>query len=343
MENKYISLKDMLVRYEKEPETTYLWNGVKDKSFGLIYGPSKSGKTIFCENLAMHLASGKTDYFGYPLDGTPKKVLFIGLEEFWRNRVERNKKQFESFSVAEQQLIGNNYKYQEIDFNRLIINETHFSELDELIKTSDAQIVFIDSITRMNSGKLEESHNAEKIMQRLRSLCYDNQITLFCIHHTPKMQDTPITMDKIKGSSAFAQEADFAIGVSCTSNKVRYMKNVFFRYAPDDDDVVKEFIIEPSCMLTPTGDATEEELLRKTDRRTSTNIDAMASMINGNANTTLSTAECVEYFISELGIKERQIKYNLTELVKEGKIQNPSWGVYASIDYQTNNEDGHGV
>lgn len=333
----------MLVRFDKEPETTYLWNGVKDKSFGLIYGPSKSGKTIFCENLAMHLASGRSEYFGYTLAGVPKKVLFIGLEEFWRNRVERNKKQYECFNEQEQKLIGENYNYQEVDFNRLIVNESHFKELDELIKTSGAEIVFIDSITRMNSGKLEDSQNAEKIMQRLRALCYDNQITLFCIHHTPKMQDSAITMDKIKGSSAFAQEADFAIGVSCTSNKIRYMKNVFFRYAPDDDDMVKEFVIEASCILTNTGEATEDELLKKTDRRSSTNIDKMATYINASTDTTLTTAQCIDYFTSELDIKERQIKYNLTELVKTGKIKSISKGTYAAKSYSSQSDQAHGA
>ena len=51
-----------------------------EKSFGLVFGPSKSGKTIFCENLAMSIAMGKTDFFGYKLDGIPKKEYWIQMQ-----------------------------------------------------------------------------------------------------------------------------------------------------------------------------------------------------------------------------------------------------------------------
>lgn len=334
MEKKFNSLEEMLVRYEKEPETKYLWNGVKDKSFGLVFGPSKSGKTIFCENLAMQLAAGKKSYFGYELDGTPRKVLFIGLEEFWKNRMERNKKQFLSFSEEDRKTIGSNYLYQSVDFDRMIINKEQWNKLLDLIKSSDTEVVFIDSITRMNPGKLEDSHNAEIIMQRLRNLCYDNGITLFCIHHTPKMQDCPITMDKIKGSAVFAQEADFAIGINCTTKKARYMKNVFFRYAPDDDENVTEFVINESTMLEHVGEPSEYEILNRTDRRRNTSSkEKMASYINSNTSTTYSTDELVGYFESNLDIKERQIKTYLSNLVKEGKVLSPQRGLYTSLDY----------
>ena len=82
----------------------------------------------------------------------------------------------------------------------------------------------------MNPGKIEQSETAELIMQSLRNICYDLNITLICIHHTPKMYDTAITIDKIKGSSVFAQESDFAFGVNRTSLGHRYLKEVFFRF-----------------------------------------------------------------------------------------------------------------
>ncbi len=324
----------MLALYEKEPKTNYLWSGVKDKSFGLIFGPSKSGKTIFCENLAMHLAAGKSNYFGYKLDGNPKRVLFVGLEEFWKNRAERNRKQLYSYDEKDRGLISENYISQAIDFDRLIVNNDQWKKLLDLVKSSKAEIVFIDSITRMSPGKLEDSKNAEIVMQQLRNLCYDNGITLFCIHHTPKMQDCPITMDKIKGSAVFAQEADFAIGINCTTNKARYMKNVFFRYAPDDDESVKEFNINADTTLNYIGDPLEQEMLNRTDRRRdSSNKDQISYYINSNTSLTYSTDELIGYFESNLDIKERQIKSNLSILVKEGKILNPKRGLYASINY----------
>jgi RecA-family ATPase len=214
--------------YGEMPVTKMLWNGVKEKSFGLIFGPPKSGKTIFCENLAISIAIGRDSYFDYQLDGIPKKVLFIGLEETFQSRIGRNSLQFETLSEDEKLLMDENYEVQELEFPRFIINNENWTTLSDSIKNSGAEVVFIDSITRMNHGKLEDGKTAEEIMSKLRNISQDLDVTLFAIHHTPKLHGNPITMDSIKGSSVFAQESDFAVGISRTERKHRYMKNIFF-------------------------------------------------------------------------------------------------------------------
>ena len=121
--------------------------------------------------------------------------------------------------------------------------------MENLIEESEASTVVIDSITRLNHGRLEESKTAEEILQKLREMSYRQGITLICIHHTPKMNGRPLTMDSIKGSSVFAQESDFAIGVNKANNGQRYLKNVFFRYAPDDFETVTTMSINSNIWL----------------------------------------------------------------------------------------------
>lgn len=79
---KAMTFAEMKELYKTAPKPDYLFRGIKVGSFGMIYGPAKSGKSIFCENLAMHFACGRNNYLGSKLKGTSKKTLFISLEEF---------------------------------------------------------------------------------------------------------------------------------------------------------------------------------------------------------------------------------------------------------------------
>lgn len=249
IEKFFMTLSEMLEEKKKRPKSKFLFSGIKENSMGLIFGPSKSGKTIFCENLGMKIAMGADEYFGYQLEGTPKRVLFVGLEEFWENRVERNNLQLKALDDNQKQLVSENFLVQPIDFMTKINGENDWEKLEEMIVNSKAEVVFIDSITRMNSGKLENSSDSEKLMQRLRDICYRTKVTLICVHHTPKMGDKIIDIDSIKGSSTFAQESDFAIAVTKAYTGKRYVKEIFFRYAAVNEEYVKEFLITPSIWL----------------------------------------------------------------------------------------------
>lgn len=343
-QKRFLTLNEMMSCYKTQPKTTYLWSGIKEKSFGLVFGPSKSGKTIFCENLAMSIAMGKKDFFGYPLDGTPKKVLFVGLEEFWHNRAERNKMQYHSLIDSEQLLIGENYRFQPIDFSRRVVSKSDYDNLINTIIASKAEVVFIDSITRMNLGQLENSSDVEKLMQRLRDVCDNLKVTLICIHHTPKIGDEAITMDKIKGSAVFAQESDFAIGINCTSKKNRYVKNVFFRYAADDDETVKEFVIDNDCWLNYIDEVNEEEIIARTDRRRTNNkSDVILNYLDENSTSTFSKQELYKLLSTKLAVKERQYGYYLQELERSKKITCPAIGYYASVNYTNTKYENDGT
>lgn len=338
---KTIKFSQAREMYKTMPQKQMLWNGVVEKTFGLVFGPSKSGKTIFCENLAISIAIGRSSYFDYPLDGIPKKVLFIGLEETFQNRMSRNNLQFEALSEEEQALMGENYDVQEQEFPIFITNKENWETLYNSIESSGAEVVFIDSITRANHGKLEDGKTAEEIMSRLKTISQQLNVTLFAIHHTPKLYGSPIHMDSIKGSSVFAQESDFAIGINRTEKKHRYMKNIFFRYANDDEEFVKEFEINNNAWLENSGDVDEDEILQRSDRRRALDKrELVCEFFDSKPNVSYSSKEAVDNLKSKTGLQDRQIKTYLSELSKINKINSFDHGYYRSVKYVNVSEGG---
>lgn len=310
-----------------KPKEFLIW-GIKAGSMGLLFGPSKSGKTILLELLALCIAVGKKKFLDQIMNILPQKILFLGLEEFWESRAERNLKQYNSLTEPEKKMYEQNYLYQSVDFVRFISKKEDWNTLKKLIKDSGAKYVFIDSITRMNHGNLEDGRIAQEIMQRLRDMCYDLKITLICIHHTPKMNGNPLTMDSIKGSSVFAQESDFAIGVNRANNR-RYIKDIFYRYKADDSEKVTEFTIDENVCVQYVNKVDEYDILSGGDRRKSNDKrDLFFKFFKENPCREYKTLEIVKHFTMKASIKERQVKNYLRELTANKTLLNPKKGIY---------------
>lgn len=77
------------------PELKYIYRGIPEQSLGVVFGPSKSGKTTLVENLALHLVAGQAEFLGDPIYSKSPRILLISCEEFYRNRTARNQRQIE--------------------------------------------------------------------------------------------------------------------------------------------------------------------------------------------------------------------------------------------------------
>lgn len=273
------SIQDVL----EEGTLPFIWAGIKQGSFGYVFGPSKSGKTTFCENLAFSLICGEKEFLGQPLV-SPQRVLFISLEEYKRQRTERNIKQIESKGITSEML--QNYLVVEDEFPRFIRTPEEETKLRDLIIDSKAEIIFIDSQTRIGCGDMERSESARIITARLKEICYDCNVTMIIIHHTPKLNGRPIMLDSLAGSHVFAQEADFIIGINRIKD-VRYMKEVAYRYKRENDESVLTFKINDHLIIEPTESIKEERLFIQKDMRTDdSNFKSLWNLIDKHTTTT---------------------------------------------------------
>ncbi len=304
--SKGVPLSEMIKKAKETPVTPFIWNGIQSGSFGYIFGPSKSGKTTLSENLGMCIANGEKEFLGIPIEIENHKVLFVSLEEYWKPRTERNAKQAERFCTNGEIGWLENFIVVNDEFPRFLSSKKDWDDLESLFQEYNPGIVFIDSLTRIVSGQIEDSREAKQIGIKLRALANKYETAIICIHHCPKLLGNELNIDSLAGSRVLSQDADFAIGVNRNASGTRYLKNVFLRYADDSADKAKIFTIDKNQWVVLNETKSESKILQADDgRRNDANRDLIFEFIKQTI---------------ESGIEKVLTQQLIQEFVMNGKI-----------------------
>lgn len=324
------SVEDVL----KEGPIPLIWGGIKEGSFGYVFGPSKSGKTTFCENFAMSLVCGMEEFLGQPILKKRYRVLFISLEEYENQRGERNNLQIQALKDPIELL--KDYLVIVDAFPKFFTKDNEWNDLKELITDSEANIIFIDSLTRMSSGDVERSDTGREICKHLKKIAFDCGVTMIVIHHTPKLNGGLMTIDSLAGSHIFAQEADFIIGINRIeslnkNNGIRYVKEVACRYKREDNEKVMKFTINDNMWLESEGLIRESCFYDKSDRRRDdTNLNDVRTLIREYSETTGEMLFKSKDILDEAESNMHKSTYHkhLDTLINTGEISRTSKGKY---------------
>jgi len=336
-----ISPRELISQCANEPEPVLYWRGIENVCFGYVFGPSKAGKTIFCENLAMSMAAGKNTFFGEELKGKPKKVLIIAMEENHRKRSERMVKQLSILSKEEKESYLNNVKVVGENFPRFLTEKEQWVEFEETVKEINPDVIIMDSFSRIMTSDITDRKECQKVLSRLRNFAYENEIAFILIHHATKNSGKLLTMDSMAGSSYLQQEADFCIGIN--RNEItgeRYLKDVFYRYTEDKELVTSYIINGKSMWLEPIGSSKEATIVFNGTTTTTSSKDLILNYLEVKKNDFKNEcSSCTEYevksselkkeFVSTGLMKERTFEYNLSKVVKDSiLIQKGTKGTY---------------
>lgn len=261
----YCSIFELINRSATEPPVHMIWSGIKKGSFGYVYGPAKSGKTILCENLGMSIAAGKNTFLGMALNCTGiNNVLFISMEENWKNRTERNLKQINALEGFNR----DNFNYYVVNeaFPYSLTDKSSWDTFTDTISSTSANLVIVDSLTRVTRSEIEKSTVGSEVSAKLRDITRNLDITMVVIHHSSKISNSAIDISNMAGSRVIGQEADFILGVNKLANNTRYFKEVANRYKQESEHVTV-FQIDNNLWVKKIRTATEERLLQPVDHR----------------------------------------------------------------------------
>lgn len=318
-----VPLNQQIRRLRSMPSIPLIWSGIKQGSVGVIYGPPKSGKSTFCECLAMSLSSGMDKFMGIDIIGGPYKVLIISMEEYWQRRAERNKLQRNFLYSKFNKRFGNKLISSTEKYPNYIMANHDLEFIESQIRNNQPQIVIIDSLSHMIVERIEESSATNKILLKVKDIAANNGITLILIHHTTKDNKKGLGLHNLAGSRIIGQEADFIIGIN-QIGETRYLKEVAFRYA-ESNEKVQVFSINKSRWIEPEESKYEYEILNNEDGRIdNTNTDLILEYIQNKGK--VRTVEVIKEFKGT--ISERTVKNQLSKLIKQGKVEKVEKGVY---------------
>lgn len=136
------------------------------------------------------------------------------------------------------------------------------------------------------------------------------------------------------GSRVIGQEMDFMIGVNRLSNNVRYLKDVAYRYYPDDAEHVLKFQIDFNQIIQPLGTAYESDLIRDATATTAVNendqilLNHFIEVTNGEAGVVIQKKDLYEKFINTGTMTRPTLHTALKRLENNGLILKPEKGSY---------------
>jgi hypothetical protein len=226
-----------------------------------------------------------------------------------------------------------NYTVVNEHLPRYVSTEEHWNELVELINSVAPGIVFLDSITHLYEGSIEDSKVAMQLTKNLRSLSEATSTTIIAIHHTHKMYGQRLSIDTIAGSRVIAQELDFMIGLNKTPDGQKYIKDVAFRYIACNDETVRTYSIDDNCWLNVTGEANEGKILaaldgRKDDTSKSQIYQYIAEQVE-SGNNSIPADSIVNRFSENPPMSRTTVYNNLKKLYDENKIIKIDKGHYS--------------
>lgn len=260
---------ELIKENEKLPPPEFFWGPIQPGSFGFIFGPAKSGKTIFCENLGMAMAARQDSFFGNNIkNSTDYRVLFVSIEEDWRNRTFRNAKQvihrdYKEADLQNYHAVGDNFPRS---FNKV---EDFIKAIKADVKKLKPNVIFVDSLTRLVGSDYSKAEIGRKVILPFREFAQNNNLALVMIHHSVKeeaaQRNAPLSIYSMAGSRVFLQEADYIIGIRKTAEGKRYVKELASRYSKEKDTVTTFEINDSLCILMQEV-TTENKVLGATER-----------------------------------------------------------------------------
>lgn len=214
---------------EREPESKMLFGEFWHQGeLCILFADTNAGKSVLAVQIGNSIALGKP-IAPFALRTKPSRVLYIDFELTTIQFYQRYAHPQGNYNFTDNFLRAQLNPDTDIPGNYSSYDQFILTGLEYRIKQAKATVLIIDNITCLRGGT-ENAAVALSLMQNLKALKADLNLSILVLAHTPKRRNpgSPLSADDLHGSKLLINFADsaFSICTSSTDPKLRYLKQI---------------------------------------------------------------------------------------------------------------------
>jgi archaellum biogenesis ATPase FlaH len=189
------------------PKQRTLWGDLLPLSgLAAIVGPPDSGKSMFCRELVLRIATGESEFAGHMLQTKHRRAIYVSTEDGLDANMFCFHRQVSSLSVLPSTLREN--ENLKVIFTDQIDSDTLLVQLTSMLTENPVDVIVLDSYSDLFTGKDSNSNSeTRKFLRAFNRLANQFNCLVLFIHHINKSgyNDSP-NQRHVQGASALGQK-----------------------------------------------------------------------------------------------------------------------------------------
>lgn len=229
---------------DNEPPRWLITGLIEEATFGMIHGPSGVGKSFVVIDLAMHLATGKSEWHGMAIPRSGPVVYLAGEGHAGLRRRLRTWNQHHGGSTAAPFTLGT-YAF---DLNSPAAEDAAVGAIEALPEVP--KLVIVDTLHRFMTGDENSAGDAKTLIDACGRLQSKFGCAVLLVHHTGNNAEA---QHRARGSSAWRAALDFELSIKQGSGLISLSCQKLKDGAAPADKYFRLVEVEIDGMVDPDG------------------------------------------------------------------------------------------
>jgi hypothetical protein len=229
---------------DNEPPRWLIKDLIEEETFGMLHGPSGAGKSFIVIDLAMHLATGKSEWHGMAIPRGGPVVYLAGEGHAGLRRRLRTWNQHHGGSATAPFTLGT-YAF---DLNSPAGEVAAVGAIEALLEVP--KLVIVDTLHRFMAGDENSAGDAKTLIDACGRLQSKFGCAVLLVHHTGNNAEA---QHRARGSSAWRAALDFELNVKQGSGRISLSCQKLKDGAAPADRYFKLIDVEIDGMIDPDG------------------------------------------------------------------------------------------